>query len=86
MLFRHVTKMVKNVMLDLPNVDDVSNAGVFVAEASVSAPEDVCYRFKRNLRITQNTLFALKNENKHSISGRGARAWNRTMIPETSAW
>ena len=49
---------IKNVALDLPNVDDVSNGSVSVAEASVSTPEDVCYRFKRNLRITQNTLFA----------------------------
>ena len=48
----------KNVMLDLPNADDVSNASVSVAEASVSTPENVRYRFKRNLRITQNTLFA----------------------------
>ena len=32
-------------MLDVPNyVDDVSNARVSVAEASVSTPEDVCYR------------------------------------------
>ena len=58
MLFRHVTRMIKNVMLDLPNVDNVSNASVSVAEASVSTPEDVCSRFERNLRITQNTLFA----------------------------
>ena len=36
---------VKNVMKDLVNVDAVSNAGAFVAEASVSAPEDV---FKHN--------------------------------------
>ena len=49
---------IKNVMLELPNVDDVSSASVSVAEASVSTPEDVCYCFKRNLRITQNTLFA----------------------------
>ena len=40
---------IKNVMLDLPNVDDVSNAGVFLAEASVSTPEDVCNRIKKNL-------------------------------------
>ena len=41
MLFRHVTSQVKNVMKDLLNVDAVSNAGACVAEASVSAPEDV---------------------------------------------
>ena len=35
-------------MLDVPNVDDVSNARVSVAEASVSNPEDVCYRIKKN--------------------------------------
>ena len=40
---------IKNVMLDLPNVDDVSNAGVSVTEASVSTPEDVCNRIKKNL-------------------------------------
>ena len=73
-------------MLDLPNVDDVSNACVSVAEASVSTPEDVCYRMKRILRITQNALFAQKDENKCSISGRGARASNRTMTPEILAW
>ena len=50
---------IKNVMLDLPNADDVSNASVSVAEASVSVtPEYVCYRMKRNLPITQNKLFA----------------------------
>ena len=49
---------IKNVMLDLPNADDVSLACVSVAEAPVSTPEDVCYHIKRNLRITQNTLSA----------------------------
>ena len=38
----------RKVMLDVPNVDDVSNARVSVAEASVSNPEDVCYRIKKN--------------------------------------
>ena len=73
-------------MLDLPNVDDVSNASVSVAEASVCTPEDVCNRIKRNLGITQNALFAQKDENKRSISGRGARASNRTMTPKILAW
>ena len=35
---------IRQVMLDLPNVDDVSDASVSVAEASVSTPGDVCYR------------------------------------------
>ena len=39
----------KKVMLDLSNADDVSLACVSVAEASVSTPEDVCNRIKKNL-------------------------------------
>ena len=37
-------------MLDLPNViNDVSNACVSVAEASLCTPEDVCSRIKKNV-------------------------------------
>jgi len=35
-------------MLDFPHADDVSNACVSIAEASVSTPEDVCNRIKKN--------------------------------------
>ena len=45
---------VKNVLKDLLNVDAVSNAGACVAEASVSAPEDV---FKHNW-LLKGTLFS----------------------------
>ena len=36
-------------MIDLPNVDDVSNACASVPKGSVSTPEDVCNRIKKNL-------------------------------------
>jgi len=39
---------VKNVTMDLPNVDDVSNAGACVPKASVSTP-DGCKLIKKNL-------------------------------------
>ena len=38
----------ENVMMDLPNVDDVSNAVASVPKASVST-SDVCNRIKKNL-------------------------------------
>ena len=44
-------------MKDLPNVDDVSNAGASVAEASVSAPEDVFNRIKKNLTGFKKNTF-----------------------------
>ena len=46
---------VENVTLDLPNVSDELNAGVSVAETSVSTPEDVCNRIKKNLTTVSVT-------------------------------
>ena len=48
---------IKNVVLDLPNVDDESNTGVSVPEASVSTPEDVCNRVKKNLTGFEKDIF-----------------------------
>ena len=47
----------KKVMLDLSNADDVSLACVSVAEASVSTPEDVCNRIKKNLTGFEKDTF-----------------------------
>ena len=44
-------------MLDLPNLDDVSNTGVPLPEASVSTPEDVCNRMKKNLTGFEKDTF-----------------------------
>ena len=52
---------VKNVMKDFPNVDDVSNAGASVAEASVSAPEDVFNCIMKNLTGFKKKHFSPKN-------------------------
>ena len=48
---------IRQVMLDLPNVDDVSDASVSVAEASVSTLEDVCNRIKKNLTGFEKDTF-----------------------------
>ena len=62
----------KNVMLDLPNVDDVSLACVSVAEASVSSPEDVCNRIKKNLtgfeKDTFLSRFSCQRDNAPPVS------------------
>ena len=47
----------KKVILDFPNADDVSLACVSVAEASVSTPEDVCNRIKKNLTGFEKDTF-----------------------------
>ena len=52
---------VKNVMVDLLNVDDTTNAGASVSEVSVSAPEDVCNRIKKNLTDFEKEHFSPKN-------------------------
>ena len=52
---------VKNIMMDLRNVDDVSNAGAPVSEASVSTPEDVWNRIKKNLTGFEKECFSSKN-------------------------
>ena len=39
------------------NADDVSNACVSVAEASVSTPKDVCNRIKKNLTGLEKDIF-----------------------------
>ena len=48
-------------MKDLRNVDDVSNAGASVPEASVSTLEDVCNRIKKNLTGFEKEHFSPKN-------------------------
>ena len=60
----------ENVMLDLPNVGDVSNASVFVAEASVSTPEDVCNRTKKNLTGLEKEHFSPKNSCRRDYAPR----------------
>ena len=52
---------VENVTLDLPNVSDELSADVSVAEASVSTPEDVCNRIKKNLTSFEKEHFSPKN-------------------------
>ena len=47
-------------MLDLPNVDDVSNACVSVAEASLCSPEDVGSRIKKNVTGFKKDTFLLR--------------------------
>ena len=47
----------KKVMLDFPNADDVLLACVSVADASVSTPEDVCNRIKKNLTVFEKDTF-----------------------------
>ena len=49
---------VENGTLDLPNVSDELNA---VAETSVSSPEDVCNRIKKNLTSFKKEHFSPKN-------------------------
>ena len=44
--------------MDLPNVDDVSNAGASAPKASVSTPEDVCNRIKKNLTGLEKEHFS----------------------------
>ena len=48
-------------MMDLPNVDDVSNAGVSVPEACVSTPEDVYNRIKKKLTGVEKEHLSPKN-------------------------
>ena len=54
------------------NADDVSNANVFVAEASVSTPEDVCNRIKKNLtgfeKDTFHPRFSCQRDNARPLS------------------
>ena len=52
---------VENGTLDLPNVSDELNAGVSVAETSVSTPEHVCNRIKKNLTSFEKEHFSPKN-------------------------
>ena len=52
---------VKNVTMDLCNVDDVSNGCASVSEASVSTLEDVCNRIKKNLTCFEKEHFSPKN-------------------------
>ena len=78
----------KNVMLDLPNADDASLAFVSVAEASVSTPEDVCNRIKKNLTgfekdtflplhvVRQSTLSAYADDRFFSLTAQ-RRKWKR---------
>ena len=47
--------------MDLPNVDDVSNASASVSEVSVSTPENVCNRIKKNLAGFEVEHFSPKN-------------------------
>ena len=49
---------VENGTLDLPNVGNESNA---VAETSVSSPENVCNRMKKNLTSFEKNIFSPKN-------------------------
>ena len=48
----------ENGTLDLPNVSDELNA---VAETSVSVPEDVCNRMRKNLTSFEKEHFSPKN-------------------------
>ena len=52
---------VENGTLDLPHVSDELNAGVSVAETSVSTSEDVCNRIKKNLTSFEKEHFSPKN-------------------------
>ena len=52
---------VENGTLDLRNVSDELNAGISVAETSVSTPEDVCNRIKKNLTSFEKGHFSPKN-------------------------
>ena len=52
---------VENGTLDLHNVSDELNAGVSVAETSVSTSEDVCNRIKKNLTSFEKEHFSPKN-------------------------
>ena len=44
-------------MLHLPNADYVEDARVFVADSSVSTPEDVYYRIRKNLTGFEKDTF-----------------------------
>ena len=52
---------VEYVVMDLPNVNDVSNAGGSVGEASVCTSEDACNRIKKHLIGFEKEHFSPKN-------------------------
>ena len=51
----------ENVLMAWPNVNDVSNACVSVAEASVSTPDDSCNCINKKLSGLEKEHFSFKN-------------------------
>ena len=54
-------RVIKNVTIDMPNVNDVSNAGFSVHEVTLSTPEDACNRIKKTLTGFEKEHFPPNN-------------------------
>ena len=56
--------------MDSPNVDDESNAGASVPKASVSTPEDVRNRIKKNLTGLEKEHFSPRMSSQREYAPR----------------